>query len=65
MPDITESKEDSSINGQSTVYDTKNLNLWYGEDQALKDINLRIAAEFEWYQETKNVRRQSIFGFYV
>ncbi|MFT4414371.1 phosphate ABC transporter ATP-binding protein PstB [Fredinandcohnia humi] len=25
------------------VYDTKNLNLWYGEDQALKNINLQIA----------------------
>jgi phosphate transport system ATP-binding protein len=24
------------------VYDTKNLNLWYGEDHALKDINLSI-----------------------
>jgi phosphate transport system ATP-binding protein len=25
------------------VYDTKNLNLWYGDDQALKEINLQIA----------------------
>lgn len=25
------------------VYNTKNLNLWYGEDQALKEINLKIA----------------------
>lgn len=25
------------------VYDTKNLNLWYGEGHALKDINLKIA----------------------
>lgn len=27
---------------KSTVYQTKNLNLWYGEQQALKDINLDI-----------------------
>lgn len=25
-----------------TVYDVRGLNLWYGEDQALKDINLKI-----------------------
>lgn len=27
---------------KKTVYQTKNLNLWYGEHQALKDINLDI-----------------------
>ncbi|WP_244532504.1 phosphate ABC transporter ATP-binding protein PstB [Mesobacillus persicus] len=27
---------------KSIVYDTKDLNLWYGEDQALKNINLSI-----------------------
>ncbi|WP_430312921.1 phosphate ABC transporter ATP-binding protein PstB [Rummeliibacillus pycnus] len=27
---------------RQTVYQTKNLNLWYGEQQALKDINLDI-----------------------
>ena len=27
---------------KKTVYQTKNLNLWYGEQQALKDINLDI-----------------------
>jgi phosphate transport system ATP-binding protein len=28
---------------KNIVYDTKGLNLWYGEDQALKEINLQIA----------------------
>jgi phosphate transport system ATP-binding protein len=32
---------DNSKN-KDVVYDTKNLNLWYGEDQALKNINLKI-----------------------
>jgi phosphate transport system ATP-binding protein len=27
---------------KKVVFDTKNLNLWYGEDHALKDINLSI-----------------------
>lgn len=27
---------------KSIVYDTQNLNLWYGQDKALKDINLSI-----------------------
>lgn len=27
---------------ENIVYDVKGLNLWYGEDQALKDINLEI-----------------------
>ncbi|TKC19916.1 phosphate ABC transporter ATP-binding protein PstB [Robertmurraya kyonggiensis] len=35
----------SSVHNQSdknTVFQTKDLNLWYGEDQALKSINLEI-----------------------
>ncbi|WP_174734118.1 phosphate ABC transporter ATP-binding protein PstB [Mesobacillus harenae] len=35
-----ESKKDASK--KSIVYDTKDLNLWYGEDQALKNINLSV-----------------------
>lgn len=34
---------ESSNNEKKIVYDTKNLNLWYGDDQALKEINLQIA----------------------
>ncbi|MCM3585812.1 phosphate ABC transporter ATP-binding protein PstB [Mesobacillus maritimus] len=34
---------ETSIDEKKIVYDTKNLNLWYGEDQALRDINLKIA----------------------
>nr|WP_309098737.1 phosphate ABC transporter ATP-binding protein PstB [Fredinandcohnia onubensis] len=36
-------KEEKSNSEKNIVYDTKNLNLWYGEDQALKEINLQIA----------------------
>ncbi|MFZ3588158.1 phosphate ABC transporter ATP-binding protein PstB [Bacillus sp. DJP31] len=36
------SSETAKIN-KTIVYDTKDLNLWYGEDQALKNINLSIA----------------------
>lgn len=35
--------EGSSSSDKGIVYDTKNLNLWYGEDQALRNINLQIA----------------------
>lgn len=35
-------KEGSKMKNKNVVFDTKNLNLWYGEDQALKDINLEI-----------------------
>jgi phosphate transport system ATP-binding protein len=35
----TESKETSKEN----VFEVENLNLWYGEDQALMDINMKIA----------------------
>ncbi len=37
----TESKE-QPVNNKSIVYETKDLNLWYGEDHALKNINLSI-----------------------
>ncbi len=39
---INKKSESTSIN-KKIVYDTKNLNLWYGENQALKEINLQIA----------------------
>lgn len=50
MSVLTENKKQVSTMGESTVpdtkksivYDTKDLNLWYGEDQALKNINLSI-----------------------
>ncbi len=32
----------SSIANNNVVFDTKELNLWYGETHALKDINLKI-----------------------
>jgi phosphate transport system ATP-binding protein len=35
-------KEEKSNSEKNIVYDTKNLNLWYGQDQALKEINLQI-----------------------
>ena len=31
-------------NNKNMAFDVKNLNLWYGENQALKDINLQIKA---------------------
>lgn len=34
--------EDTTNVKKSIVYDTQNLNLWYGQDKALKDINLSI-----------------------
>lgn len=38
-----EDKEEKATNfNKSVVYDTQNLNLWYGQDQALKNINLSI-----------------------
>ncbi len=39
----SEIKEEESVKmNKSIVYDTQNLNLWYGQDKALKDINLSI-----------------------
>ncbi|MGD6803975.1 phosphate ABC transporter ATP-binding protein PstB [Rossellomorea vietnamensis] len=36
-------KEDTTVSSKkSVVYETKDLNLWYGEDKALKNINLAI-----------------------
>ncbi|TYR75515.1 phosphate ABC transporter ATP-binding protein [Rossellomorea vietnamensis] len=36
-------KEDTTVSPKkSVVYETKDLNLWYGEDKALKNINLAI-----------------------
>ncbi len=35
-------KENTSDSTKNVVFDTKDLNLWYGEDHALKDINLSI-----------------------
>jgi phosphate transport system ATP-binding protein len=36
-------KEGSTLSNKNIVFDTKGLDLWYGEDQALKNINLEIA----------------------
>jgi phosphate transport system ATP-binding protein len=36
-----DTKENETTN-KKVVYDTRDLNLWYGEDQALKNINLAI-----------------------
>jgi phosphate transport system ATP-binding protein len=35
-------KEESTLSNKNIVFDTKGLDLWYGEDQALKNINLEI-----------------------
>ena len=35
-------KEGSNLSKKDIVFDTKGLDLWYGEDQALKNINLEI-----------------------
>ncbi len=40
--DLKENIEEQSNFKTSIVYDTKNLSLWYGQDKALKDINLSI-----------------------
>ncbi len=42
--EVAQNKEnDTTINtSNKTVFETKDLNLWYGEDHALKDINLKI-----------------------
>ncbi len=33
---------EQSSKDKKLVYDTRNLNLWYGDNHALKDINLPI-----------------------
>jgi len=35
-------KAETPVEKKKVVYDTKDLNLWYGEDHALKNINLSI-----------------------
>ncbi|PFH91329.1 phosphate ABC transporter ATP-binding protein PstB [Bacillus sp. AFS088145] len=40
--DIKHTIEEQSDLKKSIVYDTQNLSLWYGQDKALKDINLSI-----------------------
>lgn len=35
-------RSEKSVDKKSVVYDTKDLNLWYGGDHALKNINLSI-----------------------
>lgn len=35
-------KEGSNLSKKDIVFDTKGLDLWYGQDQALKNINLEI-----------------------
>ncbi|WP_156647116.1 phosphate ABC transporter ATP-binding protein PstB [Lentibacillus sp. JNUCC-1] len=41
MPQVTD-RTDAATRVQDVVYDTQHLNLWYGDVQALKDINLSI-----------------------
>ncbi|MBM7604702.1 phosphate transport system ATP-binding protein [Metabacillus crassostreae] len=38
----TTERDEKPMNSKSIVYDTKDLNLWYGGDHALKNINLSI-----------------------
>ncbi|MDQ0233619.1 phosphate ABC transporter ATP-binding protein PstB [Metabacillus malikii] len=38
----TLNKEEKQVSAKSVVYNTKDLNLWYGDDHALKNINLSI-----------------------
>lgn len=40
--DINKNDKKAPVNNKNIVYDTKDLNLWYGETHALKDINLGI-----------------------
>lgn len=40
--DIDNNEKKAPVSNKKTVYDTKDLNLWYGETHALKDINLAI-----------------------
>ena len=37
-----QTEQSKSMNAKPLVYDTRNLNLWYGDNHALKDINLPI-----------------------
>ncbi|GLO67823.1 phosphate ABC transporter ATP-binding protein PstB [Oceanobacillus kimchii] len=40
--DINNNEKKAPVSNKKIVYDTKDLNLWYGETHALKDINLAI-----------------------
>ena len=42
MNKTSNDKEGSTLSNKNIVFDTKGLDLWYGEDQALKNINLEI-----------------------
>ena len=42
MATSNEAKEGNHMAEKKVVFDTRELNLWYGEDQALKNINLEI-----------------------
>ena len=42
MVTSNEAKEGNHMADKKIVFDTRELNLWYGEDQALKNINLEI-----------------------
>jgi phosphate transport system ATP-binding protein len=42
MVTSNEAKEGNHMAEKNVVFDTRELNLWYGEDQALKNINLEI-----------------------
>ena len=42
MDTSNEAKEGNHMADKKVVFDTRELNLWYGEDQALKNINLEI-----------------------
>ncbi|WP_200416762.1 ATP-binding cassette domain-containing protein, partial [Virgibacillus salexigens] len=39
---ISNDPRNNKVTPKTTVYDTKDLNLWYGDTHALKDINLSI-----------------------
>ena len=42
MIEVKESKPDMKENNSKLVYDTKGLDLWYGDHHALKNINLAV-----------------------
>ena len=42
MIEVKESKSTKKENSSKLVYETKGLDLWYGENHALKDINLSV-----------------------
>ena len=42
MVTSNEAKEGNHMEDKKVVFDTRELNLWYGENQALKNINLEI-----------------------